>query len=215
MQNNSLIFNQLLLEDGKVRFKEINPEISNGYLEFRDGSVSWSVPSPVDSDGKLIGTDLFFEGERMGFGRKPLLTYKVDLKTEENKLETVLHIGDGKHGFSMGNGTSEGFIPEIIGMGADHDDAGLYFLGKTTDERESDIPLVVIGGFSPKGNRPILGVTAGNYNDYKFKIDNDGTVHAKNVQIIDSINMLELFEIIREQQERIDELTDRLNKLQQ
>lgn len=117
---------------------------------------------------------------RIGIGRAPLKNYQLDIMAPKDCHSTALHIGDGVYGFSMGNGTTNGFVPEIIGIGSDSNDPGLYLLGKTSSYIASDIPLIIIDGRNndntPLQNRPIVGITNGNYNNYNFVVDYDGKV---------------------------------------
>ena len=151
--------------------------------EFSNLVVDCSLNSnlnTLDSSGRIKNTEIYNQSSRVGIGRKPLLNYKFDISIPKNKLQTAFHIGDGSYGFSMGNGTFDGFIPEIIGMGSDENDAGLYLIGKSGNDTSSNIPLIIIDGRNSKDsyleNRPILGITSFNYNDYKLVIDQFGCV---------------------------------------
>jgi|GEM_PF-2277746 len=163
---------------------QISLKKQDGYL-YIDCSISYL------DDGKLKGTNLYCSDDRIGFGRKPLKTYKFDIAVPKNTLTTALHIGDGSFGFSMGNGTSQGFIPQIIGMGSDENDAGLYFIGRTGNNIKSDVPLIIFDGRNVNdgslNNRPILGVTTGNYNDYKFIINNNGNTFTSGKSYVNDI----------------------------
>jgi hypothetical protein len=148
---------------------------------------------------------------------------------------TAFHVGDGKYGFSMGNGTAQGFIPEIIGLGSDENDAGLYFIGKAGNNKASNIPLIVMDGRNASHqqltNRPIFGVTNGTYDNYKFLIDQKGRVGiGKKPEIykmevegsveahdfnIDGLSMKALIDVISDQQEEIDILNKKIQLLQQ
>ena len=134
----------------------------------------------LDSSGRIKNTEIYNQSSRVGIGRKPLLNYKFDISIPKNNLQTAFHVGDGSYGFSMGNGTFDGFIPEIIGMGSDENDTGLYLIGKSGNDVSSNIPLIIIDGRNSKNsyleNRPILGITSFNYNDYKLVIDQYGRV---------------------------------------
>ena len=165
----------------------------------------------LDSSGRIKNTEIYYQTARVGIGREPLLNYKFDIATPPNTLLTALHVGDGKYGFSMGNGTSNGFIPEIIGMGSDENDAGLYFVGRSGNDISSNIPLVIIDGRNSKDsyleNRPIFGITSHNYNEYKlvvdqygcvgigkfpeiYKLEVEGTVSAKDIKIPSSSKII-------------------------
>lgn len=180
----------------------------------------------VIEDGKIKSTNIYYKDGRIGISRPPMHSYKFDIAVPENTLMTAFHIGDGKYGFSMGNGTAQGFIPEIIGMGSDENDAGLYFLGKAGNEKGSDVPLIILDGRNSNNsslkNRPILGITSGSYKDYKFLLDHKGRVGiGKKPEIyrmeingslqtddvvIDGLSVKALFGIIKEHQEEIDKL---------
>jgi len=165
----------------------------------------------LDSSGRIKNTEIYYQTARVGIGREPLLNYKFDIAIPPNSLQTAFHVGDGIAGFSMGNGTSNGFIPEIIGMGYDENDAGLYFVGRSGNDISSNIPLVIIDGRNSKDsyleNRPIFGITSHNYNDYKlvidqygcvgigkfpeiYKLEVEGTVSAKDIKIPSSLKII-------------------------
>jgi len=140
---------------------------------------------------------MYFKNGQIGVGRYPLHNYKVDIGVPENTRMTAMHIGDGTYGFSLGNATDTGFLPQIIGIGSDENDAGLYFLGKTALDVSSNIPLIIFDGRNinndPLVNRPIMGISSGSYTNYKFLIDCDGNIktnniNANNVIILDSSN---------------------------
>jgi hypothetical protein len=105
-------------------------------------------------------------------------TVKINLNTNESK--TAFHLGNSFYGLSMGNGTNNGFIPEIIGRGYNETDPGIYIIGKTGNNEPSDIPLIIIDGRSADNtslkNRPIFGVSSGSYNEFKLIIDENGKV---------------------------------------
>lgn len=250
MKENNIILNQY----DSSSIKEINPsfvtEKERYNLSYVNGRVVWnpqyrfvsgkntfvneedfrvSIDASVDTrviiEDKLRDTDMFYKEGRMGLGRSPLHSYKFDIGVPENTLMTAFHVGDGKYGFSMGNGTQQGFIPEIIGMGSDENDAGLYFLGRAGNNNPSQIPLIIIDGrnylHEPLINRPIFGVTNAQYDKYQFLIDNDGTVHvsgkihARDVIIDPSISTIDLIDIIIEQKEQINKLNDRVRALEE
>lgn len=226
-KKNNILFHQIKIHEDSKSIVEIYPGFpekeEEGLLNLQIDSITQKLYwkklqdpsiSIFESDHRLKGTNFYFVDNRLGMGRSPLHNYKFDLKIEPNTLETVFHIGDGSFGFSMGNGTDKGFIPEIIGMGADENDAGLYFLGKTMSSIESNIPLVIIGGISPQKNRPLIGITDGKYNEYKFLIDKDGILHVKDIKLKDSISLKDILEIIKDQQKTINKLVDRINKIQ-
>jgi len=133
-----------------------------------------------------------FEG-RIGIGRKPLRDYKFDISVDKNNVATSFHIGDGSFGFSFGNGSNNGFIPEIIGVGADEKDTGLYLLGVAGNNKKSDIPLIILDGRSVDNeilrNRPILGITSGKYDEYKVIIDKDGNVGIGRTKMVHKVEI--------------------------
>lgn len=217
MKNHNILFNQIQIDSRGKRIKEIAPDyfgIETQHLSIDvEGTVHWAVPNPINLKGQLRNTNLYFNDSNIGIGRTPSFNSKLDIEANIDELSTIIHIGDGSVGFSMGNGTSKGFIPEIIGMGLDENDAGLYFLGKSRSELKSNIPLVIIGGLSPKNNRPILGITTGKYDDYVVLIDQVGTVTVNDIQLKNSISFKEALQIIQDQQETINNLVDRVNDL--
>jgi hypothetical protein len=188
-------------------------------------SLDASVDTRVIIDQRLKGTNIYYSDDRIGIGRGPLFTYKFDIAVPENTLMTAFHVGDGKYGFSMGNGTAQGFIPEIIGMGSDENDAGLYLIGRAGNNEPSSIPLVIIDGRNYKHqkveNRPLFGITNAEYDNYKFLIDQEGKVnatgevHATDFVLDSSISVSELVRIIIEQKSEIDILKDRITKLEE
>lgn len=139
------------------------------------------------------------EDGRIGIGRNPLYKYKLDIGVPSKNVYSGLHIGDGKSGFTMGNGSSQSFTPQIIGMGSDENDSGLYFIGRAGNNKESNTPLVVIDGRNRCNsvilNRPIFGITS-NDTEYKFKIESSGDckisgrVYANGIDLINEIEML-------------------------
>lgn len=234
-------------------FTEIIPDFDNSkppenILSFdSSGKITWTkFPDPqeipefpeipdfeVIEDGKIKSTNIYYKDGRVGISRPPMHTYKFDIAVPENTLMTAFHVGDGKYGFSMGNGTSQGFIPEIIGMGSDENDAGLYFLGKAGNEKQSDIPLIILDGRNSANsslkNRPILGITSGSYTDYKFIIDHKGRVGIGKIPeiykveingslqaddvVIEGLSVKALIEVIKEHQEEIDRLKNKIDSL--
>jgi len=160
-----------------------------------------------DSNGNLVidasidyfaDTGMNFSEGQIGIGRIPLHDYKVDIAVPVNTRMTAIHIGDGVNGFSFGNATNSGFLPQIIGIGSDSDDAGLYFLGKTSSSEGSDIPAILFDGRNIDNtgleNRPIMGISSGSYTDYKFLIKQngdvkiDGSIEVNNLSFIDASN---------------------------
>jgi hypothetical protein len=219
-RDKNLILNQIIGENNFI-IQELTPPFSNEiedikYLSFGN-EINWSsiksgnnIILIQDSSGDLTidvsidafsGTEMYFSNGQIGVGRYPLYEYKVDIGVPENTRMTAMHIGDGTYGFSLGNATDTGFLPQIIGIGSDYDDAGLYFLGKTPEDISSNIPLIIFDGRdfnnNPLINRPIMGISSGSYTEYKFLIDQignvkiDGNVNAKNITILDASNNIQ------------------------
>lgn len=132
-------------------------------------------------DNRFKDTSVYYSDGRLGIGRFPLFNYRVDLAIPKDKRMTAFHIGDGSYGFSLGNGTNVGFIPEIIGVGSDENDAGLYFAGIAGSDTSSHVPLIIFDGRDYYGekltNRPIFGVTSANYHEYIMLLDNNGDLN--------------------------------------
>ena len=224
--NKELLWSPFELREGNNIFIHNN----NGFLK-----IDASVDTRIIINDKLIGTNVYYKDERIGIGRAPLYEYKFDIEVPKNTLLTAFHIGDGSHGFSMGNGTSQGFIPEIIGMGDDENDAGLYFVGRSGNDVSSDIPLIIIDGRNANNNklsnRPIFGITSAEYNNYKFIVDKNGLVgigkipekhilevngivKAKDFVLDSSISISQLIELIVEQNTQIDIIKNQVTELQ-
>jgi hypothetical protein len=187
-------------------------------LKQEDGTLIIDCSISYIEDDKLKGTNLYCSGDRMGFGREPLRTYKFDIAIPKDTLTTALHVGDGSAGFSMGNGTSQGFIPQIIGMGSDENDAGLYFLGAAGNNLPSDIPLIIFDGRdvhdSSLNNRPILGITSGDYSNYTFLVNYNGDTFTQEKTFTKDIVFNDTFEslknIIKDLQKRVQDLENQL-----
>ena len=237
LQLPNITLDQKFVNDSSSYFKEISPSLSES-PEFPlvltidyDGTLSWA---PFPKSEKIVSSVSFtpfsYKDGRIGIGRIPMYTYKFDITVSENSLTTAFHIGDGRYGFSMGNGTNDGFLPEIIGMGSSEIDAGLYFIGRAGNSLKSDIPLIIIDGRNSADeeltNRPILGITSANYHHYKllidqkgnigigkkpeiYKVEVDGEISAKDF-IIQGISIAN---IVHEQQKEIDELRDKIKAL--
>ena len=197
--------------------------------------IGCNLDFKVVQNNRIGDTDIFYKDGKIGISRLPLHTYKFDIAVPENTLMTAFHVGDGSYGFSMGNGTAQGFIPEIIGMGSDENDAGLYFLGKAGNSIESDIPLIVMDGRSVTNsslrNRPIFGITSGDYSSYKFIVDHKGrlgvgripeiykmevagSIQADDV-VLDGLSVRALIDVIKDHQDEIDNLKNIIETLQQ
>ena len=247
--NKNLLLNQIII-NGSDNFviKENVPIFSNEdedikFLTYFD-EINWSSIKGSDkilitnsSTGDIIldvslgdpfqGTEMYFSDGRIGIGGLPIHTYKVDIRVPVNTRRTALHIGDGIYGMSFGNATDEGFLPQIIGMGSDSDDAGLYLLGKISVDLSSNTPAIIFDGRaidnSPLTNRPIFGITSGSYSDFKFIIDQfgnvgigdfpgiyklnvDGVLRAKNIIVDSSTEILDLKQEIEDLKRRLSDL---------
>lgn len=223
----------------------IPPITSKGInvLSFSE-NISWSniIPSEniilsYDTSGNILidcsinafeGTEMYYSDGRLGFGRNPLHNYKIDLSVPENTVSTALHIGDGTYGFSFGNATSQGFLPQIVGIGSDENDAGLYFLGKTIKEDNSKTPVIIFDGRrsddTPLQKRPILGISSGSYDKFdvlvqcngKVELQNDlrveGDVIADDILISTIDENISLIKEINDLRDRIDNLEELIIK---
>ena len=196
----------------------------------------FNIDSLLSSDKTFIGTNLYYKNNKYVIDSNNLdISSKLSIYLSGDNLDTGLHIGTGEFGFSFGNGTSNGFIPQIIGMGSDDNDPGLYFIGKSLDNVSNNIPVIVIDGRdqsnNPIENRPIFGITNNGINsDFKFLVDQygkigigkipkkyklevNGTIETNDL-IIDNYSIKEVLEVIKNQQEQINELKEIINKLQ-
>ena len=247
--NKNLLLNQITYTgDEEFKINEIIPNFdgsTSGIHVFNyDDDFKWSPVKGSNNllitknlDGEIIldvsianpleGTDVHFKDGQIGIGGLPIHTYKVDIRVPENTRTTALHIGDGIYGFSMGNATTEGFLPQIVGIGKDYDDAGFYILGKARYDNFSRIPAIVFDGRniddSPLDHRPILGISSGSYSEYKFVIDAkgrvgigkfpeiykleiDGNIRANNIIIDTSIGVIDFVKEIKDLKARIKDL---------
>jgi len=262
-EHGNIILHQII-DDGKISIKEVKPFLNdlplpkalclnkekklewisfqfeglNNINIFNDNGIikiDASVDTRVIINDKIKDTNIFYKDDRLGLGRSPLYTYRLDIAIPENTLMTGFHIGDGNYGFSMGNGTNEGFVPEIIGMGSDENDAGLYFVGKSGNNKASNIPLIILDARNRLNkkitNRPIFGVTNSQYSEYKFLIDQNGligigkipkintlevsgNIQAKDFVLDSSLSISKLVDIIIEQNNEIDIIKNKLSKLE-
>lgn len=235
----NIILNQKISQDSSLYFKEVSP-IFSGTAEFPlvlsldyDGTLSWStIPTPksIEVSTTFFYPNFFYKDGRIGIGRSPLHSYQFDIAVSENTIATAFHIGDGRFGFSMGNGTNDGFLPEIIGMGCSETDAGLYFIGRAGNTLSSDIPLIILDGRNAADdsltNRPILGITSADYHTYKLLIDHKGNIGiGKKPEIYKMevngeisakdfvIKGVSLIDILHEQQKEIDDLKNKIEVL--
>ena len=254
-ENRNIILNQIIVEDNKLSFREVVPQFDPSLFPDKilsidsSGNLLWvkfppfpeipqQQPIPefhIVEDNRIKETDIFYKDGKVGISRIPLLNYKFDISIPKNTLMTGLHIGDGSFGFSMGNGTRDGFIPEIIGMGSDENDAGLYFLGKAGNNLSSDIPVIIVdarnASHEPITNRPIFGITSGDYLKYKlildsegrlglgkypeiYKMEVDGVVMAEDF-LIGDLSLKALIDVVKEIQEEINTLKNRIKILEQ
>jgi hypothetical protein len=218
--DHNILLNQIIVDNSSFSFHEIIPKYSytntnQTLIRNKDGDILWSeidLSLNLIVNNKFKETDIYYADGRIGISRYPLFNYRIDIATPKNRVITALHIGDGSFGFSMGNGTSQGFIPEIIGVGSDEDDAGLYFIGIAGNDLSSNIPLIVLDGRSTYNtkltNRPIFGITSANYNEYSLCIDVSDNLNVKgNISAADILlNNVSLIKIITELQKQINDL---------
>jgi len=189
INHKNILLNQILFTDEtSYSIREVLPsskdnESIQSLSRDRTGNIFWiHIDNSLNLlvNNRFINTNIYYDNGRIGLNRSPLFNYKVDIAVPKNTLMTAFHIGDGSFGFSMGNGTTEGFVPEIVGIGSDENDAGLYFVGIAGNDISSNIPLIIIDGRNTFNdtltNRPILGITSGNYNEYKLLINAKGNL---------------------------------------
>jgi len=220
--NGNIILHQIYDMDDNFVIKEIIPY--NAVLsdlavlaKKDDTSIYWQnidLSLNIVIDNKFKDTSIYYIDGKIGLGRSPLFTYTFDIAVPKNTITTAFHIGDGSYGFSMGNGTSNGFIPEIIGVGSNETDVGLYLIGIAGNNKSSNVPLVLVDGrdkYSRKlKNRPIFGITSNDYNNYGLLIDAsynlniNGNIYTHDI-ILDNISLRNL----------IQTLQDQINQLQQ
>jgi len=197
--NGNILLTQIIVENSLNTFKEFVPAYDKSFntqtlVKQPDGNIKWleiDISLNILVDNKFLNTDIYYDNGRIGVGRHPLHNYKVDIAIPKNTLMTALHVGDGSSGFSMGNGTTLGFLPEIIGIGSDENDAGLYFVGIAGNDVSSDIPLIILDGRNSGGlkltDRPILGITSGSYNDYAVLINSNGDIILNGTSLLETI----------------------------
>jgi hypothetical protein len=207
--NGNILLTQIIVENSLNTFKEFVPVYdsscnSQTLIRQLDGNIRWlniDLSLNILVNNKFLGTDIYYDKGRIGLGRQPLRNYKVDIEVSSNKIITAFHVGDGSYGFAMGNGTTDGFVPEIIGIGSNENDAGLYFVGIAGNDVSSNVPLILLDGRNFGGtkltNRPILGITSGNYNEYSVLIQSNGDI---------ILNGLSLLEILADYQKQINDL---------
>lgn len=184
--------------------------------------ISASFPETKYSifDGNnLKDTSVYYRDGRLGLNRIPLHSYLFDIGIERGRTTTAFHIGDGTRGFSMGNGAKDGFVPQIIGMGADEYDTGLYLLGRSGNDASSHVPLITMDARNVYDervtNRPLFGITSSDYNSHHFLVKPNGDVKITGVLEAKDVNvkgfkLTELLVLIKEQHERINILEKRL-----
>lgn len=257
---NNILLNQVYKDGERISLREVFPFLPESSTPLvlnlgPDGKLYWALPSEKTSlqsgkgiilsktaSGSLridvsIGNPwegmMCFHNGQIGVGREPLYSYNFDIAVSENRISTAFHIGDGKRGFSMGNGTSNGFLPEIIGMGYSEQDAGLYLLGRAGNGKSSDIPLIILDGRNSEDsyltNRPIFGITSAKYDNYHlivdyngkigigkkpeiYKVEVDGEISASDF-ILAGSSILALIGVIEEQQGTIDRMKDQIQQL--
>lgn len=229
MDNNlgNILLHQFVYGEYGVILKEVVPlcEVSESsdahevFLTKKGHDIYWTtldLSLNVLVNNSFENTDIYYEYGRIGVGRSPLFNYKVDIAIPKNEKITAVHIGDGSYGFSLGNGTTSGFLPEIIGIGSDETDAGLYFLGIAGNNIASDVPLIILDARNTFGkilnNRPIFGITSGDYNNFKVLVDCFGNVKINGA--IDTtdviINGVSLLEKINDLQKQIEALKTKI-----
>jgi hypothetical protein len=208
-KRNDILLTKIISDNATQIFNELIPIYKNGSDTFW---ISLDLSLNTIVNNRIKNTNIYYENGRMGLGRYPLYNYKLDIAIPKSTLMTALHIGDGSVGFSLGNGTYEGFIPEIIGIGSNKNDAGLYFVGIAGNNESSNIPLIIFDSRSAYNteltNRPIMGITSGNYSDYDILIDASRNLIVKsNIKVNDVIiNNISISETIKNLQKQIDEL---------
>lgn len=250
----NLLLNQISIDGNNVRINEVVPTFSNDGegIQFlsHDGEVKWSsiqgsqsiiITNSSTGDIKIDvsiaelgdpfeGTQMFFRDGQIGINRYPLYSYKFDIGVSVNMRTTALHIGDGLFGLSLGNATNEGFLPQIIGIGSDENDAGLYFIGKVIEGVDNSIPAIVFDARNANNegviNRPILGIASGSYTDYKllmnaqgnvgigaepgiYKLKVGGSIKTDNIIIDSSTEIINLINEIQSLRERIKTLEEK------
>ena len=233
-QLNNILLNQVSIEGERISFKETFPLLADPSasmtLNLVDGKLVWEPIRPFPVIPFIPKTPFLYKEDQVGLGRIPIYTYVFDIAVSENKITTAFHIGDGKRGFSMGNGTSNGFLPEIIGMGQNEDDAGLYLIGRAGNSKHSDIPLIILDGRDSEDsqlkNRPIFGITSATYDKYHLIVDHKGRVglgkkpEIYKLEVDGEISALDfildgssLMSVIEEQQKEIDRMKVQIQQL--
>lgn len=219
--NKNILLNQIIIDSSSFLFKELIPPFQQDnkfpqYLSIDDHSnICWlSIDYSLNIlvNNRFKDTNIYYADGRVGLGRNPLFNYKVDIAVPKNTLMTAFHVGDGSYGFSMGNGTNDGFLSEVIGMACNKDDAGLFFVGTTVqpdDDTTNKIPLIVLDGRTVYGklkNRPVLGISNCDYYNCIVTIDGEGNIFANDL----IINNISLNKKIKELEEEINELKKRV-----
>lgn len=197
------------MKNKKFVFKRIsdeNPYFPEEVIIHKDNLLSYPKTLVLDENDNLmwqtieskedscysINDDgaLYIKENRIGIGRYPLHKYKLDIALSENKVETGIHIGDGIYGFSMGNGSSNGFIPQIIGMSMKEDEPGLYFIGRTGDydnNIKSNVPIITFdcrNNINTNNiNRPLFGIKLNGKKECEMLLDENGILHVKDISI--------------------------------
>jgi len=220
-----IIFNEItgIVDPLRYSTKELIPNVdSSTYPQIftRDSSIyTWiSLDKHLNIivNNYFSDTNIYYSNNRIGLGRAPLHNYKLDISVESDKVQTGIHVGDGSFGFSLGNGTTSGVLPEIIGIGSDENNTGLYLLGLSGNDKESSIPLVIIDGrdyYAKKlTNRPVLGITSGTYDEYYLTVNADGTIIIKEELFVKDIiiNNISLITTIKTLENEIEYLKTKL-----
>ena len=203
------IINEII--DNKVYLKSLKGSHLINVKDDENGNIviDCSLNSNIIENNKFKDFEIYYKDGRIGIGREPMYGYILDIAIPENKVMTGLHFGTGSNGISFGNGSGEGFIPELLGIGKDEDDCGLYLLGVSKHDT-TNIPLVIIDGRTTKGalkTRPILGITSSSYTDYKVLVDSNGNINATDFKIF---NYGSLLDKIKELEEELKIIKDKL-----
>lgn len=206
MNLNNILLNVMYTENNNgYTLREYMPK---NYIENQEqflgkdasGNIKWHTILISNNDNN--NENIFFDKNRIGIGRTPKFSYLIDIDCKSNENNTAVHIGDGTFGFSFGNATNEGFIPQIIGVGSKETNTSLYFLGISPNENESTVPLLVFdarNSFAKKvTNRPLVGFTSADYDNYSMLIDAsnnliiNGNLHCNDI-IINGKSLNDMF----------------------
>ena len=139
----------------------------------------------------------------------------VTIESKVDEINTALFIGDSSFGISFGNGTKDGYTPEIIGKGSKANDAGIYILSIGKDEVDSNTPLIIFDvrteDNQPIKNRPIFQIKNGN--NPLYTLENTGIINISNtgaakVRIEDTEDIIKRYDTdIKRLQKEVFDLT--------